>query len=163
MKDRYIPGINELWNSPVGYRIKYYRLKSNLTQKQLALKCGLSESAIRNYELNNRKPKEKTLEAIADALNISYWALSDPDLSHVPSALHTLFALGILYDLQPQIIDGEVHLVFPNTYANVIPPYGSFIANMAADWAEKTEALLADSIDLETYLDWQAKYPEKTE
>ena len=161
MRDRYIPGINELSNSPVGHRIKYYRLQAGMTQKELAVKCGLSESAIRNYELDNRKVKEETLEAIAEALDVSYFALSDPDLRHVGSAIHTLFSLETLYDLEPRIVGEEVHLVFPTTYAESIPPYGSFVANMAASWAKKYEELRDGTIDPDAYYKWQAKFPDK--
>lgn len=36
---------------PSGKKIKEFRLKRNLTQKELAAKCGMYESQIRKYEL----------------------------------------------------------------------------------------------------------------
>ena len=53
-----IPDPGYLAMNPPGYRIKYYRLQNNLTQKELAEKCGLTESAIRNYERTMRKGKK---------------------------------------------------------------------------------------------------------
>ena len=38
----------------IGAKIRSFRTMRQLTQKQLAESCGLSESAIRNYELGNR-------------------------------------------------------------------------------------------------------------
>ncbi len=160
MRDRYIPGINELSNSPVGHRIKYYRLQAKLTQKELAAKCDLSESAIRNYELDNRRPKEDILERIADALDVSYFSLRDPDLAYTQSAMHMLFSLQILYGLTPVIIDDEVHLVFPTTFSDLFP-YGSPIASMAASWAKKYEEFDKELIDSDTYFKWLSKFPDK--
>ena len=40
----------------VGKKIKRFRTAFGLSQKELAQKSGLSEPAIRNYELGNRTP-----------------------------------------------------------------------------------------------------------
>ena len=50
------------------YKIKRLREKRQLTQKQLAELSGISESAMRSYELGDRKPKKEVLERIAMAL-----------------------------------------------------------------------------------------------
>lgn len=49
-------------------KIKKLREKRQLTQKQLAELSGISESALRSYELGDRKPKKEVLEHIAKAL-----------------------------------------------------------------------------------------------
>ena len=49
-------------------KIKNLREKRQLTQKQLAELSGISESALRSYELGDRKPKKEVLEHIAKAL-----------------------------------------------------------------------------------------------
>lgn len=56
---------------PVGENIKMYRNNLGLTQKQLAEKCSISESAIKYYESNRRNPKIETLNKIADVLQVS--------------------------------------------------------------------------------------------
>ena len=38
----------------VGEKIRKFRIDQGYTQKELAIMSGLSESAIRNYELGNR-------------------------------------------------------------------------------------------------------------
>ena len=53
-----------------GLRIKKYRLEKGLTQKELAERCGLFDSAIRRYESGRQNPKKETLEKIATALEI---------------------------------------------------------------------------------------------
>ena len=79
-------------NSPtrVGYLIRNFRIASDMTQKELADKCGLNESTIRNYELGNRYPDETTLLNIANNLGVSFYALSDPDVANIFSALHAV-------------------------------------------------------------------------
>lgn len=54
----------------IGEKIKQVRLRENLTQKQLAEKCGMADSAIRKYESGKITPKFGTVKKIADALNI---------------------------------------------------------------------------------------------
>jgi len=54
----------------IGEKIKQVRLRENLTQKQLAEKCGMADSAIRKYESGKITPKFETAKKIADALNI---------------------------------------------------------------------------------------------
>lgn len=48
--------MGEKFTSRVGYLIRNFRIASDMTQKELADKCGLNESTIRNYELGNRYP-----------------------------------------------------------------------------------------------------------
>lgn len=54
----------------IGENIKLHRTNLNLTQKQLAEKAGISESAIKYYESNRRNAKIKTLIKIAEALSV---------------------------------------------------------------------------------------------
>ncbi len=68
--------MGENFTSRVGYLIRNFRIASDMTQKELADKCGLNESTIRNYELGNRYPDEATLLNIANNLGVSFYALS---------------------------------------------------------------------------------------
>lgn len=54
----------------IGEKIKQVRLSQNMTQKKLAEKCGMADSAIRKYESGKITPKFETVKKIADALNI---------------------------------------------------------------------------------------------
>lgn len=47
----------------------YYRNKLNLSQAELAAKCGVTQQAINGYELGVKTPKLETLLLIAKALN----------------------------------------------------------------------------------------------
>lgn len=61
----------------VGERIRRYRKAGGYTQRGLAEEVGVTESAIRNYELGLRTPSESQLEAIARALDVAPESLAD--------------------------------------------------------------------------------------
>lgn len=60
----------------VGERIRALRLKKELTQEELAIKAGLSKTAIWNYENSKRTPNLETVKKIAAALNIHHAQLT---------------------------------------------------------------------------------------
>ena len=45
-----------------GQKLKKLRLLRDLTQKELAIKAGLTDAAIRNYELGNRSPTKEQMQ-----------------------------------------------------------------------------------------------------
>ena len=53
-----------------GKNLKYYRLKNNLSMKELADLVHLSAMSISYYEKEERRPDMKTIKALADVLNI---------------------------------------------------------------------------------------------
>lgn len=68
----------------LGEKIKFARQLRGMTQKELGLKVGFSESTadnrIRQYEMGKMKPKDDKLELIAEALEVDVDALTDIDL-----------------------------------------------------------------------------------
>ena len=50
--------------------LKYYRLKNNMSKKDLADACGLTSMAISNYESGKRKPDMEIINKLAEALGI---------------------------------------------------------------------------------------------
>lgn len=62
-------------------KIKAFRKKSNLTQKQLAEKSSIAEITIRKYEKGDRVPKLEQLTKIATALECSTVDLLDDEVS----------------------------------------------------------------------------------
>lgn len=53
-----------------GERIKLIRKEKGMTQKQVADRCGMADSAIRKYESGQVTPKQDTLQRIANALGV---------------------------------------------------------------------------------------------
>lgn len=62
-------------NTEVHENIKANRIKSGMTQKQLAEKIGVAEITIRQYESGKRIPKSNILIRLADTFKISIYDL----------------------------------------------------------------------------------------
>ena len=50
--------------------LKYYRLKKNMSKKELAEACGVTPMAITNYEQGSRKPEIEIINKMAKALDV---------------------------------------------------------------------------------------------
>ena len=154
--------MGEKFTSRVGYLIRNFRIASDMTQKELADKCGLNESTIRNYELGNRYPDEATLLNIANNLGVSFYALSDPDVANIFSAIHVLFDIEWAYGLRPTIKDGEVCFKFEERLPSAGPRPQEDLDNfrkMVEYWARLRDKLEDDEISETEYYLKEIKYP----
>lgn len=68
----------------VGGNIRTLRLKTGITQEELALKSGLSQGYVNQLESGKRRFTQKTLELIADALSTPMLELFKENTPHVP-------------------------------------------------------------------------------
>ena len=116
-------------NFEIGSRIRHFREKAGLTQSQLGKLVGKSESAIRNYELENRMPDWETITKIANALKVSYYALDASSIDRTFKVVHMLFEMENLYGLAPYVDkNGDVYLKFGfdiRTYREIMEKYES--------------------------------------
>lgn len=140
----------------IGEKIKTYRESNNLTQKQVALRAGMSEPAIRNYELGNRTPSPMQIEKIALALNVSPFAISNPDLNSYVGVMHALFYLEEEYGLIPEEIDGQIFLKFKDRFSTASD-------NLEA-WYKEYKKVQDASPDnsanaIAHYNEWKQSYP----
>lgn len=138
----------------VGKKIKRFRTAFGLSQKELAQRAGMSEPAIRNYELGNRTPSEKQLKKIADALGISMFAISNPNLESYQGVLHALFLLEDEYGIVPKEIDGQVYLSIENKKAVT-----SNVSDGLRSWNSELNKLKSGEITKEEYDMWRYSYP----
>ena len=80
-----------------GKRIRFIREFRNMTQKELGLACGFSESSadvrIRQYESDQKSPKSDALKIIANALNVNIYSLENYTDSNAITILEMLFWL----------------------------------------------------------------------
>lgn len=154
--------MGDKFTSRVGVLIRNFRIAAELTQKELAERCGLNESTIRNYELGNRYPDEATLLNIAKHLNVSFFALSDPDVANIFSALHVLFDMEWAYGLRPTIKDGEVVLKFEERLTSAGPrpqeDLDSF-KKMVEYWARLRDKLEDGKITESDYYKKEIRFP----
>lgn len=94
----------------IGEKIKKARIDAKMTQKELAEKCGMADSAIRKYESGKITPKVETIEKIADALGIP-WLDLYPDSTAREAAMKSI--LAITDELQGQF--EKMKAGFPST------------------------------------------------
>lgn len=154
--------MGEKFTSRVGYLIRNFRIASDMTQKELADKCGLNESTIRNYELGNRYPDAATLLNIANNLGVSFYALSDPDVANIFSALHVLFDIEWAYGLRPTMKDGELLFKFEERLPSSGPRPQEDIDNfrkMIEYWAKLRDRLEDGKITESEYYFKEVKFP----
>ena len=95
-----------------GENIRRIRKMRGLTQKDLGSILGVSEAFIRAYESGRRNPKEKNLQAIADALDVNIEVLRQSDFDGI-KAMHMLFQIarqygGILFETPDEGGDPDV-------------------------------------------------------
>lgn len=154
--------MGEKFTSRVGYLIRNFRIAADMTQKELADKCGLNESTIRNYELGNRYPDAATLLNIANNLNVSFYALSDPDVANIFSALHVLFDIEWAYGLRPTMKDGELIFKFeerlPSSGHRPQEDLDTF-RKMVEYWARLRDKLEAGEITESDYFYKEIRFP----
>ena len=92
-----------------GELIRFYRKRKHLTQAGLGEAAGLSEPAIRNYELGNRTPDRGQLEKISKALGVTPDSLVRHEIASAKDALGVLFQLEDEFGLVPQE-DGSLRI-----------------------------------------------------
>ena len=141
----------------VGKKIKKFRTAQGLSQKELAQRSGMSEPAIRNYELGNRTPSDKQLEKIAGALGVSIYAISDPNLENYYGMMHALFYLEDEYCIILKEIDGQIYLSVENK--NTV---STSVSNMLRSWNSEFKKLKSGEITKEEYDIWRYSYPRIT-
>jgi|GEM_PF-715572 len=86
----------------IGKRIKKYRKKENLTQKELGNLIGRSEVSVRKYEAGDVAPGIDVIDKIAEALNISRNALLIVKRSYRPDK-----SLEMVYDLFEEVFNNS--------------------------------------------------------
>lgn len=68
--------------------LKYFRMRENLSQSELAVKLGLSSSTVSMYEVGKREPDFETEEKIADFFNTDLNTLRGRDTEYSLSKLY---------------------------------------------------------------------------
>lgn len=132
-----------------GKKLRRLRLLRNFTQKELAVKSGITDAAIRNYELGNRSPNKEQLIKIAEALNCDTSALLDYGSSS--KIIQILFDYEKDIKLIPAIDANGAKLISAN------PAFICFIL----EWSEMREKHYNGEITDEEFEDWKLSYSIK--
>ena len=150
----------------LGEKIKFARQLKGMTQKELGLMVGFSESTadnrIRQYEMGKMKPKEDKLELIANALGVDIDALTDIDIegqsgNKLP---HLLFELERNLGLTVDKINGKYVMYF-----DAETQLGDHYNESLSDWYHArerffpTEESQDDEKAYNDYQLWTYEYP----
>lgn len=131
-------------------KIYKHRKRLGMTQAELAEKAGLSESAIRSYELGNRIPKPAHREAIAKALGINPKTLDDFYGEDVDATIQCLMDMESNNMIRPVLIDGIAYLM----------PMQVDMETGVQEWAEKQLEYAYQGLDEEEYASWKDSYEQ---
>ena len=100
----------------LGNQIRKYRQLRGLTQKELGLMVGFSESTadsrIRKYECDAMAPKTAIRQKLADALDVDLPALPDLDISSHEDVIQALFQLEDRFGMEIEKKDGRIYFSF---------------------------------------------------
>lgn len=144
----------------IGKRIRFFRNRKSMTQKQLGEILGFlgktSDVRVAQYESEARKPKLDLVKEMAHVFDVSPRALDVPDIDSYLGLMHTLFALEDMYGLKIGEIDGEVCLRLDKSTGSTY----STMFDMFHAWQEQAARLEQGEITEEEYDQWRYKYPE---
>lgn len=95
-------------NVLLGKSIREIRLRRGLTQREASEAIGgISESALRSYELGERRPKQNTLERIAETLDVAPACFDTYGIERYDELVHALFLLEDRFGIEP-CADGSI-------------------------------------------------------
>jgi len=144
----------------IGERIHFLRNLRGMTQKYLGQAVGFPEKTadvrMAQYESGTRTPKADLTKALANALEVSPYALDVPDIDSNIGLMHTLFTLEDLRGLSVAEVDGEVCLKLDKSKGKVYHE----MSQMLFAWLEQAKKLDAGEITKEEYDQWRYRYPE---
>ena len=144
----------------IGQRIKFFRNRKGMTQKQLGEILGFlgktSDVRMAQYESEARVPKIDLVKEMAQVFDVSTRAINVPDIDTYLGLMHTLFALEDMYGLKIKEVDGLPCLYLDRS----VSAPGSSVDNMFHTWLQQAQKLENGEISKEAYDEWRYKYPE---
>lgn len=147
----------------IGNRIKYFRSRQGMTQKQLGEMLGFlgktSDVRMAQYESESRTPKQDLVKELAGIFDISTEAITVPNIDTYTGLMHTLFALEDMYGLKITEVDGKPMLTLDPS----ISAPGSQMDNMFHAWMEQSNMLSDNKISKAEYDKWRYNYPNSDE
>lgn len=117
-----------------GKRVKSFRLKNNFSQKEIALRIGVSEQAVSKWENGECLPDVYNLKLLAQILRISVDSLLDTEIQNSEKIVETITIGGARFEIVEKpttVFAGKI------IYAKDFPNTDSF--NSAIDLLPKEE------------------------
>lgn len=148
MKKREVPSLAK--------KLKKLRNELHLTQKEVADKARITESAYRAYELGDRNPKPDILDRIARALGVRPEYLSAPTFRNRREFAYAILENEDAFGYTACDIDGIPAIVKGHDSAM------DFFAEFVRDWEQMRAKLDSHEITKEGYEDWKRTWDNGT-
>lgn len=128
-----------------GKRVKSFRIGKNFTQKEVALRIGVSEQAVSKWENGECLPDVYNLKLLAQILNISVDSLLDTEKS-VERIVETIKIGGACFEIveKPETIFAG-RIIYAKDYADIDSFY-SAIETLTEEEKQTTYSMLAESV-----------------
>ena len=143
----------------IGKRIRFFRNRKGMTQKQLGEILGFlgktSDVRMAQYESEARTPKQDLVKEMANIFDVSPRAITVPEIDSYIGLMHTLFALEDMYGLTIGKNDGNTCL---SLNPAVTEPH-SALDDCLKSWLRQKKKLAQGEITKEQYDEWRYKYP----
>ena len=143
----------------IGERIRWFRNRSGMTQRQLGQQLGINnmsaDSRIGQYEIEARSPKKDVIEKLAQIFDVAEEALDVPDIDSYIGLMHTLFTLEDRYGLTVTELDGQVCLKPDINHPN----YSMDLSQNLRSWYEIKARLTSGIVRIEDYDHWRYSFP----
>ena len=128
----------------IGERIRTFRKRKGLTQKELGVQLGFKESTadirMAQYEAEKRVPKDDLIETLSSILEVSPAAINVPDIDTHVGIMQLLFTLEDIYGISVRQEGSHVTL----------------------DLVKMKSKLDAGEISKKEYDNWRYNYPANT-
>lgn len=113
----------------------------------------MTDSAIRNYELGNRMPRDDQVRSIASALSVAPESLFDAPAATAREALELIFRIDEEFGLKPKEVGGEVVLAVDPSSKKA-----SKLAQVLKAWLAQIDSEKPGEITSEQLAEWKAKF-----
>lgn len=145
----------------IGERIRWFRNRAGMTQKELGIKLGFGERTadirIRQYETGTRNPKADMIKNLARIFDVAEEALTVPDIDTYQGLMHTLFTLEDLYGLTITRLNNQVCLTQNVNHPN----YDVSLSARLLEWCDEKAKVDTGGMHFEEYDQWRYSYPAK--
>ncbi len=139
-------------------RIRFFRKMLGMTQKELGMAIGFSESTadirIAQYENRERSPGQDTIDRMAAVFKISPMALMVPDMT-MNQTMHVLFALEDRLNFELDFSDDSIQLVFREKTV------ASGVLYRMLCWMSQRSLTRDTLLGEDLYDAWRYRYPAK--
>lgn len=129
-----------------GKRVKAFRLKKNYTQKEIALRIGVSEQAVSKWENGECLPDVYNLKLLAQILNISVDSLLETENKNTERVIETIKIGGALFEVVEKsetILAGKI--IYAKDYADA-DSFNSAIESLTEDDKQTAFNMLVENV-----------------